>query len=363
MGAVLALTLLAACGEKPAAPETKLFEREGRFIIVPASSPLRARLQVAAVEQRAITEPLTIPGQIEADPGKLVKISSPVAGRIIALHKRLGDSVRAGDPLLSMESADVAAAYSDYSKAQSALHTADLESRRQHELAEAEIAARRDVEAAEQAQANARNDLTFAAARLRQLGLDPQKTPAMGRTIVVRAPISGRVVEVTGAAGAYWNDPSQPVMTVADLSQVWFTANVQEKDLSRIKAGENAAIVLNAYPEASVDGKVFSVGDLLNPDTRTSTARIALANPEGRYRPAMFGRATFSAVHPGALAIPKTALLQNAFDTRVYVEVAPWKFEPRVVRTGVQAGDVAEIVSGLKAGERVVVKEGITLND
>lgn len=363
IGMLLVAAVVAGCGDKPETQEAKLFEREGKFIVVPEVSPLRTKLQVAEVERRTITEPLTIPGQIESDPAKLVKISSPVAGRIVALHKRLGDAVQVGDPLLSVESADVASAYSDYSKAQSALRTAELESKRQHELAEAEIAARRDVEAAEQALSNAHNDVSFAGARLRQLGLDPQKAPATGRTIIVRAPITGRVVEVTGAAGGYWNDPNQPVMTVADLSQVWFTANVQEKDLARVKSGENASIVLNAYPEDPFTGRVFSVGELLNPDTRTTTARIAVPNPEGRFRPAMFGRATFTAVHANALAVPKTALLQSAFDTRVYVEVAPWKFEPRVVKIGIQVGNEAEILEGLKAGERVVVKEGVTLND
>lgn len=357
--------LLNGCSEKPeAAPEPTLFNREGAFIVVPDNSPLRTKLKVGVVEQHAMSEPLAIPGQIEADPGKLVKISSPVAGRIVAIYKRLGDAVKAGDPLLSVDSADVASAFSEHSKAVSALRTAQLEYRRQNELSQAEIAARRDVEAAEQALSIAKNDVTFSRARLSQLGFDPDKQPgATGRNIIVRAPISGRVVDVTGAAGGYWNDPSQSVMTVADLSQVWFTANVQEKDLSRVANGAEASIVLNAYPDERINGKVFSVGELLNPETRTSTARIALTNLEGKFRPAMFGRATFLAVHPNALTVPKAALLQNAFDTRVFVEVSPWKFEPRVVKTGVQVGEEAQILSGLKAGDRIVTKEGVTLND
>jgi cobalt-zinc-cadmium efflux system membrane fusion protein len=111
--------------------------------------------------------------------------------------------------------------------------------------------------------------------------------------VVVRSPISGRVVDMTAAAGGYWNDPSQPILTVADLSQVWFSANVQEKDLSRIEIGAAGDIVLNAYPEEPISGKVFSLGEILNPDTRTSTARIALQNSQAHYRPAMFGQVTF----------------------------------------------------------------------
>lgn len=363
--APILVLLLGACSEKPtAAPEPTLFNRDGAFIVVPEHSPLRTKLKIGVVEQRSISEPLTIPGQIEADPGKLVKISSPVAGRIVAIYKRLGDAVKAGDPLLSIDSADVASAFSDHSKAVSALRTAELEYRRQKELSQAEIAARRDVEASEQAFANAKNDVAFARARLSQLGFDPDKpAAAAGRNVVVRSPISGRVVDMTAAAGGYWNDPSQPILTVADLSQVWFSANVQEKDLSRIEIGAAGDIVLNAYPEEPISGKVFSLGEILNPDTRTSTARIALQNSQAHYRPAMFGRVTFLTQHPQALVIPKTALLQNAFDTRVYVEVGPWKFEPRVVKTGVQAGELAQIVSGLKAGDRVVTQEGVTLND
>lgn len=361
----VAISMLSACSrDAETPPEAPLFTREGPTIVVPEHSALRTKLQISTVEQRAISEPLAIPGQIEADPGRLVKISTPVAGRIVAIHKRLGDAVKAGDPLMSVDSADVATAFADHSKAVSALRNAQLEYRRQSELSQAEIAARRDVEAAEQALAIARNDVALTRARLSQLGFNPDTPPATGgRTVIIRSPISGRVVEVTGAAGGYWNDTSQSIMTVADLSQVWFTANVQEKDLGRIVPGISGEILLNAYPEEPVSGKVFSVGELLNPDTRTSTARIALTNADGRYRPAMFGSVTFQTVHPQALVVPKSALLQNAFDTRVFVEVAPWKFEPRVVKTGVQVENSAQILSGLRAGDRIVTKEGVTLND
>lgn len=355
--------MLQACTKPKPEVETPLVERQGLSLKVTEASPLRKSLQIAPIEAREISEAVVIPGQIEADPVRLVRISSPVSGRLMQVHHRLGDAVSPGMPLVTLDSADVASVYSDYSKAQAALHTAQLEYQRQRELSAAEIAARRDIENAEQALVNANNDLNFAKARLQQLGLNSTSVQTAGQKITLRSPIRGRVVEIKGAEGSYLNDPTQPILTVADLSQVWFTANIQEKDISRVRQGDTVSIVLNAYPESYIDGKVFSIGELLDPDTRTTNARIVLKNTTGRYLPAMFGRATFTDTHKNVLVVPKTALFQSGFSTRVFVETSPWVFEARVVRTGLQDDLYAEIVDGLAAGERVVVKGGVSLND
>ena len=102
---------------------------------------------------------------------------------------------------------------------------------------------------------------------------------------------------------------------------------------------------------------------MLDPDTRTVKVRIAMDNASGRLRPGMFAKVTFSGQEYRATVVPSTAIVQSGFNTRVFVETAPWKFEPRVCKTGAQLGDRVEIVSGLKAGERIVVKDGVLLND
>ena len=334
---------------------------EGTSIAVPVASPLRQALQIATVVETTVERPISLPGVVEADPAKLIKIVPPVAGRIERMYKGLGDAVRAGEPLLTLDSADLAQAASDASKAQAALALADHNLTRQQELVAAEIGARKDLQQAQSDQAQAQSELRRAQSRLAQLGSAPGR--GNGRQVTVNAPISGHVIELIGAQGGFWNDTNAPLMTVADLSRVWLTASVQEKDLAAVFVGQQAHIVLNAYPDEMLAGRVAYIGQIVEADTRTVKVRVVLDNAAGRLRPGMFARAVLSGASHEAITVPATALIQDGFNTRVFVERAPWSYESRAVKTGAQIGSQIEIASGLKPGERIVVKDGVLLND
>jgi cobalt-zinc-cadmium efflux system membrane fusion protein len=359
------VALLAGCkGSGSSAPQgdAAAIQHTGDQIRVPDASPLRKTLQIAAVTERTIERPITVPGVVEADPSKLVKIVPPVSGRITHIAKHLGDQVSRGDPLLIIDSADLAQAFSDATKADSAERLAQRNLDRQKELMTAEIAARKDFEQAESDFAQAQSEGQRARARLAQLGVSAKD--ASTREYTLRSPIAGRVVDMTAAEGGFWNDTNAPLMTVADLSSVWVSASVQEKDLAAIFVDQDAVISLNAYEGESIKGKVRYVGEVLDPDTRTVKARIAVDNSSGRFRPGMFAKVVFHGKAHQAVAVPAAALVQSGFDTRVYVEQSPGLFQTRVVQTGAHLeDDNIEILSGLKAGERVVIKEGVLLND
>jgi cobalt-zinc-cadmium efflux system membrane fusion protein len=316
---------------------------------------------MSAVAQQTVERPIIAPGVVEADPAKLVKILTPVSGRIEQLHKALGDPVGAGEPLFTLDSADFAQAQSDAAKAQTLLELATRNLERLRKLTVDDIAARKDVEQAESDHAQALLEADRTRARLAQLGLAPGAS--MGRRYTLRSPIAGRVVELTGAQGGYWNDLTAPIMTVADLSTVWLTASVQEKDLGAVYVGQAAKIAFNAYEGTEIEGSVKYLAGILDPDTRTVKVRIALDNAAGRFRPNMFARVVLRGRPHAAIVVPATALVQSGFNARVFVEVSPWLFEPRIVKTGAQLDDRVEILEGLKPGERIVVKDGVLLND
>ena len=335
--------------------------REGALVSVPDASPLRSRLVVGSAEQQAFAQAIAAPGVIEAVPEKLVKITPPLAGRIVRLHRQLGDTVKAGDALATIDSPDLGAAYSEHTKAQATQKRARLEFERQKALHEADIAAGKDFEEAQLDLAAADSDARAAADRLAQLGVSLRS--ASRREYVVRAPMAGRVVEMEGAQGAYWNDNTASIMTVADLSTVWLSASVAEKDLAQMFIGQAARIVPNAYPERTVDGQVRYIGDLLDPDTRTVRVRVAIDNPEALFKPGMFARVSFDGPTHQALLIPASALLQSGLYTRVFVEQAALRFESRVVQVGASVGERVEVLSGLQPGERIVTQGGVLLND
>ncbi|MFZ6654438.1 efflux RND transporter periplasmic adaptor subunit [Undibacterium sp. TJN19] len=367
---VLITLLLSGCNKESdpaskkdaAAEEAKLpLVRDAASIRIPELSPLRKSLVIAPVAEQSIERAIVIPGTIEIDAASSIKVVPPVTGRIIQLNKRLGDNVKVGDALFSIDSADIALAYSDANKAQSALLLAKRNLQRQKDLVDAEIAARKDFEQAEADYAQANSEATRTKARLTQLGASAGASA--GHQYQLRSPIAGRVIELTGAQGGFWNDTNAPLMTVADLSSVWMVANIQEKDLSQVFLGQTAKITLNAYDNESFEGKVRYIGDVLDADTRTIKVRIAIDNHSGRFKPGMFAKVNLSGQKHQSPAIPTSALVQNGFNTRVFVEKSPWVFEPRIVKTAAQVGDQIEILSGLKAGERIVVKEGVLLND
>jgi cobalt-zinc-cadmium efflux system membrane fusion protein len=122
-------------------------------------------------------------------------------------------------------------------------------------------------------------------------------------------------------------------------------------------------VVFSAYPGEVFAGKVLFISDVLDPDTRRTKIRIAFDNPAMRLKPNMFADATFLAPRQTMQVVPTQALVLKEETDRVFVEVAPWTFEPRPVEVGFQQNDQAVVERGLKAGERIVVKGGVLLND
>jgi cobalt-zinc-cadmium efflux system membrane fusion protein len=190
--------------------------------------------------------------------------------------------------------------------------------------------------------------------------MDPDKTE-LGAPLIVRSPLTGKVLEVSTATGEFRNDPNAPLMTVADLSTVWVTANVQEKDIHYVHNGDPASATFAAYPNETFRGRVLFVADVLDPDTRTAKVRVALNNEDGRLRPAMFATVILKTWDTKDLTVPTSALVMEGDHTTVFVEVGKNTFERRPVQTGEQQGERTIIKSGLQAGERVLAREGALL--
>jgi len=233
-----------------------------------------------------------------------------------------------------------------------------IEVARQKDLREHGIAAQREVEQTQTELDLADRELHRANSRLRLLG---SNTNSIGKPMVVRAPIPGRVVEFKIAQGEMLNDLSAAVMTIADLSEVWITANVQEMDVRRVHVGQAASIVLIAYPELRFEGTVHVVGDLLNPETRTLSVTLLFKNGDRHLKPGMFGTVDFLADPESALVVDTSAVVHTGHDNQVFVEVAPWRFEVRTVQLDTSIDGKAIVLAGLKAGEKVVAQDAVVL--
>jgi cobalt-zinc-cadmium efflux system membrane fusion protein len=179
----------------------------------------------------------------------------------------------------------------------------------------------------------------------------------------LKAPVTGSVIDLQIAPGAFLNDATAAIMTIANLDTIWVTANVPEKDTALVAKGQSVDVVFTAYPSEVFQGQVLFVSDVLEPDTRRTKVRIAFENPATRFKLNMFANAIFLSPKEKVLVVPMTALMLKNETDQVFVEVAPWTFEARSVEVGFQQDDQAIVTGGLIAGERVVVKGGVLLND
>ncbi len=359
--AALALLFAPACRHtrsEESAPEAMI--RQGSRILVPEGSPLRAKLKVQPAEARMVEATFSAPATVEADPADLVRLAPPLAGRIQKIHVRQGDAVRKGQPLVTLESAELAQAQADFTRARALALQARKALERVRELARHDVASRRELEQAEAEGAAAEAELRRAEARLAQLGVRPGE--ASGGLLTLRAPLSGKICELAAAHGGFWNDLNAPLLVLANLDRVYLVASVQEKDIPKLYAGQEATASLASFPGEAFRARVASTGELLDPETRTVKIRMPLENRGHRLLPAMFATATFRIRPHKGILVPTPAVLQGTEGSKVLVEVAPWTFEERRVRPGAQIAEATEILEGLKGGERIVVQEGVLLH-
>lgn len=345
-------------GKEPPAPPPAL-QRQGDKIVIPADSPLRSRIAFAPAATRAIGGKLSVPGMVEADPARTVSVLPPLGGRLSELKVSLGDRVAAGQILAVIDSPDLAQAYDDDEKAVDTLVLTEKTLKRQQQQQQIGVASDHDLDQARSDYAQALAERTRTEARLKDLGAQS----ADHHRLVVRAPVAGSVTTLTAAQGAMLNDPTQPLLTLSDLSVVWVTALVPEANLGEVSKGQAAEVALDAYPGKVWPGKVTFVADVVEPDSRRDKVRIAFANADTALKPNMFATVTLKGAEKAQVLVPTSALLMNNDRTTVFVATGDWTFERRVVELSLEEGHEVVLSSGVKPGEQVVVKGGILLND
>jgi cobalt-zinc-cadmium efflux system membrane fusion protein len=336
--------------------------KHGSSVEIPDGSPLRTRIEVAPAALETINPKLVLPGIIESDPARTAAVLTPLSGRILELKVALGDRVTAGQVLALLDSPDLAQAYDDNDKAADAAELTDKNLHRQEEQFKLGTASARDLDQARSDHAQAAAEYTRTLAHLKVLGASPT-APRGARSLILRAPTAGSIISLAAAPGTMINDPTQPIMTIADLSTVWVTAQVSEKDVADVAKDQAADVDLEAYPGKTLHGKVLFVSDIIEADSRRNKIRIAFANADHLLKPNMFATVTLVGEKRSRIVLPTAALLMNNDRTSVFVETAPWTFERRVVQTQLEEGPTVAIGAGLNGGERVVVKGGILLND
>jgi len=334
-------------------------------------------------ERRQLADMIQTTGIVGPDETRLARIRPLADGRVTRVAVRVGDRVGAGQTLLVYDSITAGELISQYRAAAASLERATAEAdvaRRALERADnlVEIGAvakgERDRRAAEQQRAvaevnSARAGLINLEQKLRRLGVSQDDLARARRgdevtaasQSTVSAPFGGVVTEVHAAPGELIT-PERELFVVADLSRVWIQGDVYQKDIAKIRVGQNAVVTVDAYPGDTFTGQVTYVSNVLDADTRTAKVRCEVPNRDGRLKVQMFATVALPASMPReALVIPARAVQDIDGVPTVFVRVDEEKFQTRPVRVGASIGDSMEVIEGLRAGERVVTDGALML--
>ena len=313
------------------------------------------RFQLVQAAEHIASPQLKVPGTVNPDISRAVPVISLAAGRVVEIDARLGDTVKKGQLLLKVQSADISGAFSDYQSAVADEKLANTQLERATILYDRGAISQNDLQIAQNAEDKAKIGVANTAEKLRVLGHPTLDRPLTG-IVEIRAPISGIITDqqVTNAAGVQGLASPNP-FTISDLSSVWILCDVYENDLANIRVGEKADVRLNAYPDQVFTGVIDNIGPILDPNIRTAKVRLEMRN-HGMMRPGMFVTATF---HSGQSAkratVPATAILHLHDRDWVYLPLGNGRFRrTEVVGGDMLPGGMQEIVSGISPGQQIV---------
>jgi membrane fusion protein, heavy metal efflux system len=353
--AIPMLLVLAACGNvqadpaKEAPPAAKIVP-DVDVTLFSVDHP--EQFPLATATEHPTTSELVVTGTVSPDVSRSVPVVSLASGRVTAIHARLGDTVQAGQLLLSVRSDDVASGFADYRKAVRDEVLAHTQLDRAKDLYSHGAMSMSDLQIAEDTEDKAKIDVETTEEHLRLLGNDPSKPNGV---VDILAPASGVITDqqVTLAAGV--QGLGSTPFTISDLSNIWIMCDVYENDLATVHMGDPAEIRLNAYPGRVLRGRVSNIGSILDPQIRTAKVRIEMQNP-GMMRLGMFVTATFRGqtmeMHT---SVPSTAILHIHDRDYVYSPASQNKFRRvEVVSGDLLPNNMQDVMSGIKAGEQVV---------
>jgi membrane fusion protein, copper/silver efflux system len=289
-------------------------------------------------------------GQVAYDERRLSTITPKFDGFVERLHVDFtGQAVRRGQPLLE-------------------IYSPELVSAQEELLSAIRLSQRLSGSAAPGAEDRTGHLVESARRRLLLWDISPvqvrrlEETGEVRRTMTLHAPSSGFVVEM-GIQSGQAVRAGEVIYRLADLSHVWVEAEVYESDIRFVGDGQPVEVVIDAFPDESLSGRVSYIHPDVRADTRTTRVRVDLPNPDGRVRPGMFATMLVDTpVAERAVVVPRDAVLRTGERNIVFVEEAPGRFEIRDVRPGADANGRTQILSGLFAGERVVSRAAFMLD-
>jgi cobalt-zinc-cadmium efflux system membrane fusion protein len=339
----------------------------------PESGPLRVELSpeqlknidVQKVGEKTMPMRLNVNGRIAFNEDQSVPILAPIGGQLVSRKVKVGDQVHKGDVLFELRSRETAAMKSEYQESCKDRDLAEKTWRMTQELFSHNATSNIALQQAENELAKARTRVLRVGEQLRVLGLDPAalgSSSDFDQVVPVRSPRDGTVVECHMAEGQLVQGDGTAMLTIADLSSVWVVADVFERDLQAVKLNEAAEVTTLAYPDERFAAKVTYISSTVDPQTRTVKVRLLTLNQDGRLKPEMFAAVSLIlGEERHAIVVGDRAIITENGQCRVFVRTSERGFEERCVQVEPAGPGNVRILSGLSAGEDVVLRGPLLL--
>ncbi|HHT9119936.1 MAG TPA: efflux RND transporter periplasmic adaptor subunit [Candidatus Hypogeohydataceae bacterium YC41] len=320
--------------------------------------------QTAIAEKKKIEKQLKVTAEIQFNANKVFHIGPRVPGRVVEVFADLGDEVQKGQKLALLDSVELGKAISEYLTSQTKLEVSKTNFARETRLWEKKITSEKEMLDCKSACLQAQAEFGAAEGKLHLLGLTDEDIetlkPQTHATAIfpILSPFNGTVVEKHIALGEM-TEPATKLFTIADLSILWIILDIYEKDLPKIKLGQQVGVAVRSYPEEEFRGKIAYISDVVDEKSRTLKVRVDIDNREKKLKPGMFATAKISTAAPEAverLVVPHEAIESYEGKKVVFLALGNYAFKMTEVKAGEEFDGYVEIVEGLKEGDEVVNK-------
>jgi cobalt-zinc-cadmium efflux system membrane fusion protein len=347
-------------------PRTEAASPPGTFR---ASASQLKTFTIEAVQPHAFVSEELTEGKIGVNGERTTPVVSPYSGRVTRVIARLGDTVKAGAVLATLDATEFVQAQNDLNVAAAQVKLARINETRKHALYDAKGGSLQDWQQAQADLTAAETALNSVRNRLRIFGKSPadiaklEAAQSMSPVASLTAPIAGVVVDRQVGLGQYLQSGGAPVFTIADPSSVWLLANVRETDAGLVKLGQSVEVQVLAYPKRAFTARVSYVAALVDPVTHRLPVRAEMDNRDGALKFEMF--ANFRILTSDATespSVPAAAVVYEGEAAHVWVVAGEGLLIYRAIRPGRSNDGLVEVLEGLKSGERVVTKGGLFID-
>lgn len=366
--AVAMLMITASCGDVAEVAEEVVEVPPVNSLSVVAAPELLKQLEIGGPRMTAVTGRLQVAGRVEANESRQARISTPVGGSITRLEVVEGQNVNKGDLVAVIRSTALADSQLSYLKAASQRQLSRRAVERAERLLEAGVIGSAELQRRQADLSLAEAEYSSARDQLRVLGMSEasiqqlEKSRTVNAVTEIFATISGTVMERPVTPGQIVQ-PAAEICVIADLSQVWLVADVPEQSAGTLTAGKAVEAKIAALPEDRIVGKLSFVSAIVNPETRTVLARMDLANPDRRFKPAMLATMTLQDLAETQMVVPATAVVREKDQEYVFLQIGPNSFLLHKVELGAEYGNVRVVLNGLQKEDILVLDGAFHLNN